>query len=313
MDKNCSCDRCKKNLVYTIDEDGKPLFSKQYLRLWTLLTYVGPYAPRGEGAIVSSFLLPKNSLSKLRGIGQITDPSSSIRLILFANETLDGPINPINPNTQFYLTTYNTAVNYEVSWKISKNNHCNKTKIAFYSSANFEFKIDNKLELISGNKGVCIFTKNTGSFVCEMIKNFYVAVDKNVLVDLEVKIVIPKKVVYPPPVYTKYIKIFDKNCKKRIIPVYTLQPKSEDFGIKKPTKYFKSEAKLIRRYLDETALSLTLFNPLNIVNSDPITFTNLGNAYGLDLASMDSSAYPQYATDNYYFVQQGLILTPPTG
>ena len=34
-------------------------------------------------------------------------------------------------------------------------------------------------------------------FICGMIKNLYVAVDKNLLVDLLVKLIAPKEVVYP--------------------------------------------------------------------------------------------------------------------
>jgi hypothetical protein len=307
----------EKILVYNIGEDGKPIFTKQFLKLWQLLTYTGPYAQREDGGIVETFPLPENSLSKLIGIGQSVDPTSTVRLILFSNQTQNGPILDINPNIPFLLTTYDASVNYKISWRIKPNREkiCNKTKIGFYSSANFEFEIDNHLELISGNKGVCIFTENSGSFICEMIKNIYVAVDQDVLVDVDVKVVIPNERLYPPRSFTRYIKIYDDDCNKHEIPVYTLSPVSQEVGLKEASEGFRYIARLIREYLEKTSLSIILFNNMGTISNRlaPIEFTNLDNIFGFNISSIGTSSYPDFATDRYYFIQQGLKLTPVTG
>ncbi len=298
----------KRVLIYHFDSNGTPIFTEQ--SLWSLLSFIGKYTLR-PGGVVRQFPLPSVSSSKIVGTPYLMDPTSVVRALSFTNENPDGPITAVDVNTPFILNTYNESVDFKVSWRIRS---CNQdVRIGFYSSAVFEFGVTNNLYLITGDKGPALFTKNSGSFTCSQIQNMYCAVDQDVMVDIIVQVVIPEKRIYPDPkpgvYYTQYL---DNG-----LPVYTLRTISDQEGLKKPTKYFECAAEVIRRYLNETSLSITLFDNKPIITKNllikvpPTTvFRGIGNNYGANLSSFNTDNQGSYKTDWYFFVNQGLELPP---
>ena len=280
--------------------DGSIKFNKHFVKLWSLLRSTGLFVNRG-GVLMTEFTRPTVDTSTLIGTSFLTDPSSIVRVVLFDLKNEGGPIIISN---RFLLETYSDGPDFEISWNIPERTD---VRIGFYTSDTFEFNETNKLYLITGNKGPSIFNSNRynnhkGSFRCGKISRIYVAVDKDVKVELNVKVIIPLEryfpvVAYQRP-YTKYLNIPIKSRKSQCdntscnkvnniqnnqtnsdhiecdpshcddvqyrIPVYTLTVPSPDSNMmyKRPTCQMKWVAEYIQEYLELTSLSITLFEPI---------------------------------------------------
>ena len=257
-----------KILIWKRSKDGTIIFSDQFKKLWFMLAFTGTIVNKG-GGIGTNIPKPIALTSFLKGNSFLSDPTSIVRVVSFVLSDTDGPI----ITDGIVLETYSDAPNFLISWKITgkhKTHNNSNVRIGFYTSDIFQFQLTNNLYLICGNRGPSLFDANNtncyrGSFECQSIPRFYVAVDKEVNVKLKVTAIIPKKrkfpiVTYEMP-YTKYINI--SNCKdiRTLIPVYTLtvpDPNSINI-IKAPVKKFVQISRLIQRYLDLTSLTITLF------------------------------------------------------
>ena len=294
---------------------NKYLDKKQYQQLWSLLSYTGPLDNRGGGPI-TDIPVPDNPSSNLIGLSFITDPTSVVKVVLFDNP---GPGEPIISGG-FFLETFNNLSGYEISWTLndknaSKKRKHSKVKIGFYTSDSFEFDTTNKLVLICGNKGPSIFDSTTesgnrGSFKCDFINRIYVAVDKEVEVNLKVTAIIPSVLSFPDITrenyyYIEYFKIFD-GCNLEKIPIYKIRAiDASTFDLlKTASKKFRTVASVIQNFLEDTSLSITLFSnpnqladiPFQIYGPDQIIPYTFGSFNIYRNLSMNTTLIASYGT-----------------
>jgi len=89
-------------------------------------------------------------------------------------------------------------LSYRVTWEVLSSR---ETKIGFYSSeGGFQPNVINYLYLICGSTGPALFTESTGSFVFSSNMTLYVAVDRDVQVNITVDALVPD--VYSTPIPT---------------------------------------------------------------------------------------------------------------
>ena len=236
----------------------KPKFCDQFTKLWRLLFNVGLANGPTFSGIVDSFPIPENPSSKLVGVPFITDPSSTVRLFSFTNTNLLGPI----VTDGYNLQTYNDSVFYEIKWNIRDN--LEDFIIGFYRSDGFAEDTTNTFSLICGSRGASIFNRRSGKMVSPGISNLFVATNKDTIIDLEVTVIIPDKIVYPDLIepYNKYMVVKDCCDNEFNMLVYTISF-TDDTGaniIKQPSKYFIEATKVIQDFLIATGLSVTLMN-----------------------------------------------------
>ena len=298
---NTSLYECN-NTLYECNNVVPKIFTDEYLGIWSILSEVGKFDYFGP-EFTTKFQLPASSETRLSGTPFLTDESSVVRVFSFIAENGDGPI--IDDGGGFILNTVNDALNFRIKWKINKNsiNLIPNVKIGFYSSNRFTYGITNKLYLICGNKGPSIFNANKcnnykGSFTCSNINIVYVAADNDVTINLTVQIIVPKKIVTPLLTIGKPVFQYYKTTNKKIIPVtkLTLLDQTTLAAISKPLPCFKEEAKYVNKYLNDTALSITLFdqatiNDVSVKQLAPIIFT-----LGKEINSTAKSAYSHYYT-----------------
>ena len=127
--------------------------------------------------------------------------------------------------------------------------------------------VENKLVLITGSKGPSIFkasSKGRGSFICGKLTNIFVATDSNVRVYLRVRAIVPKKIKIPKLApgrpYPISIKTGDCNDNLVVVAQQVLIPNENGLAIQIPTPDFVRAAKFINRFLEDTALSLTIID-----------------------------------------------------
>ena len=249
---------------------------KKINKLWYLLSQTGSLSNFG-GGIVTNPLKPQKLQSNLIGQSFLTDPSSTVRVVSFNNPGTGEPIT----TGGYVLETYNNEAIYQISWTLNNEDDLSKCKsskvrIGFYTSDDFEFDITNKLFLICGNKGPAIFESTQanayrGSFRCTQINRIYVAINKDVEVQLKIQVIMPSYIKYPiisedHQLYTKYITLPTDRCsEKRKIAVYTIKPTDQYLVdlIKQETKCFKKPTKVIKEFLEDSSLLITLFSPIN--------------------------------------------------
>ena len=336
--KYISLPNCGKVEVFHINEGGTPIFTPQFLRLWSLLFDVGEASPPPVTGSITTFILPRQSTSKLVGTPFVT--GGNARLLSFKN--LNGLINMDAPvtNEGFELDIYSEDLDYKFSWKTRDNIKEKDFTIGFYRSNGFVYDTDNVLSLISSYQGPTLFNKTEGSFTCPGLSLFYVVINRDVTVDLEVSIIIPKKKTVPLVTedrpYVKYINIYAecgevegcdkvKKCSKFKVPVYKIIRRGKNETIiedKQPTKIFRSASDEINRYLRENTLSLNLIPddiPNEILNatstSTKITLLNVKtreNAIGGSV-SLNTDDRTTYQTNVYLGMHQGIKLDPPEG
>ena len=266
----------------------KFIFKKRYAPLWQILSGVGKSEYIQYGATMD-FPEQPSATSKLLGTPFLTDPSSPapVKILAFDLKNIDGPIT--NIQNKFIINTYNDAVKYKISYKINiPHRHNSNIKIGFYTSNTFRLNQENKLTLITGSKGPSLFNANkcnnfSGSFICQFISYIYVAVDANVDVQLKIRTIIPEIVIIPNITFDRphisYIEPLlsletkegwlpekcstfprvELNCKK--IPVAITKVKPGLILSTKPTHDFKKISKFINKYLNDTALTIILFEP----------------------------------------------------
>lgn len=277
MDHSGECSICYKGREFEVCEptscrdrnskrkrcDGIKIvrFKDEFNPLWYMLSDWGRSAVViSNESVVTQFPLPQVSQSILNGIPYITDPSSEVIVYSFTNENPNGPI---MTEEGFQLKTYSDAINFKIEWIVEGEvDEC--FKIGFYTSDDFDFLATNNLYLISGDRGASLFAKPSGSFICETIMNFYVATNRNVPVKIIVTAVIPKARFYPDYItkpYTQYLFFKDECGRKYEIPVYTLTVVEDIYVSKEPTKYVMNVANIISKFLNDTSLSITLFEP----------------------------------------------------
>ena len=256
---------CDKVLVCKIGKDRKPLFTPQFMQLWLDFMFVGDFLFNYQ-SLNKLFPLPQLSNSRLNGIGQLTSPGSVARLVLFNSEGDTGPIQAIDPNNNFTLLTFNSLSNLSVSWKVRQigPNYDPKTlTIGFYTSANFKSDLPTNLILhMSQCDGPCLFYgMDNGEVVIVGPSDIYVAVDQDVVVDLDVRVVIPKEYGGIPPNYTKYIEVYDNQCNLFKLPVFVQKPLDADNILVNitPTEQFAPFAFLIQNYLQSKTLNIPIY------------------------------------------------------
>jgi len=255
-----------KIIIYEEDNNGAIVFLPQFRQLWSLLAFVGRMLPFSPG-IVTDFPLPPSSTSNLFGIPFLTDPQSVVRVLSFTNDNPTGPI----INDGFILETFSSPINMKISWMAL--NPTKNFKIGFYLSDTFFYNQTNRLELICGNKGPSIFPCRRGTFISPYVGFLYVAVNEDTSVNVTVRVSIPNQifspVVTPEQSYTEFITV-RKNCKKFNVPVFTIRF-AEDidgpFFLKTVSKFFQSAERVIRRFLDATSLTITLFTDEELITS----------------------------------------------
>lgn len=316
--------------LFKQQKNKKPQFCEQFIILWSLLYNIGKADINPFTGIVSVFPLPIRKTSKLIG-KSIIQSSSRVKIYSFNNENLDGPI----ITSGYNLETYNDSLYYKISWKIGTEsitqtkNNLKDFKIGFYRSDGYSNDNTNTFSLICGSRGASLFNKTSGSFISPGITNIFVAANKDIIIELEVEVIVPKQLFYPDLTrcYTKFI-VVDYNNNKYKIPVYRIYPLNKAEVIKKPTKYFHKAAKVIQNYLIVTGLSVNLINYSKFQNSSikaicsnctnsPCDNTILGtreyytNAFTVNIA-MDSgnTCDPKYWIAGVY---QGIELAPPDG
>lgn len=271
-----------------IEQRGKkPRFCKQFTKLWELLYNIGESNLSLYSGVETSFPTPVKLTSKLIGKQGLVDPTSIVRIYSFINEDLTGPVT----NNGYQLDLYNDAVSYEITWKVKDT--IQGFLIGFYRSEGFVDSNTNSFSLICGSRGASLFGKTSGSFISPGVNNLFVASNKNTTIELQIKAIIPDRIVYPEisydEPYTKYITIRDCQHNKFKIPVYTIFVPTKDSitAIKQPNKYFVQAAKIIKNYLTATGLSLTLLpDELEVSNIRQISNNCVNNGCGPDIISL---------------------------
>ena len=255
------------------------LFERRNAKLWQFLSDTGTSNALGSGPIPPAPPQPSNK-SRLVGTSFLTDPSSVVRVLGYTIDNLDGPISVQN---DFIMVTYDGTVDYKISYKVTDiegNKPQSSVLIGFYTSNPFVFNQENRLTLISGNKGPSIFCANhcnnfKGSFKCKSTTFIYTAVDADVKVFITVKTIIPKVLIVPfitpDDPFIQYLRssTFDCCCEKclcknRKIAVSITTTTDFVTLIKNPTPCFEAISRFIHEYLDFRSLSITLFEPLVI-------------------------------------------------
>lgn len=317
--------------LFTINSEGVPIFSSQFLRLWALLFDVGKTGAPSFVGLITTFTLPSKSTSTLRGTPYLTDPRSIVRVYSFNNPNLEGPIR----NEGFALETSSEDLDLQISWNIENLGNDQNVKIGFYRSNGFVYNTTNTLSLICGDRGPALFNRSQGSFRCSQIGLLYVASDRDVIINLEVTVVVPRKrispLVTPEKPYVKYMKVYDKcnSCTKWSLPVYKIRAiQQENAAVihdKQATSIFKTASQVINKYLRETALSITLFDDepnqqlgvLRLMPKQIKTYENVAtreyNAGTLSRyvnVSMNTNDIPD-RDDEFANMYQGIKLTPP--
>ena len=274
MSTKC-CNKCNKNSkrhnrrcrsVNECIHDNQRLFRRRFADLWQILSFTGESFNKGSGTI-KEFPTQPLPVSHLVGTSFLTDPSSPVRVLGYTIDNFNGPIDELR--NSFAMITYNNLVSYKISYKVRDlNGKIPKfpVKIGFYTSNLFLFNQSNRLILICGNKGPSLFNANSdnnfkGSFKCSFINYIYAAVDADVKVILKVKTIIPKIVVIPNITPTMPYIEFTYLCGKKF-PVAKTTTKNIVSLFKKPTHCFKKISQFIQKYLDDTSLSITLFNDI---------------------------------------------------
>lgn len=308
--------------LFSIDNEGVPIFNHKFLCLWALLDDLGKANPPSFVGTITDFILPTDSKSVLVGTPYLTDPTSLVRVYSFKNNKFSGPVT----NDGFSLDMFSEDLFYKISWSIRENS--NNVKIGFYKSNGFTYNTVNTLALICGDKGPALFSESTGSFTFEGISQLYVASDADVTIDMEVSVVIPKERISPlvteDKPYVEYITVCNK-CRKWRLPVYKIKSVKEAnrrMEDKQATSMFKQAAKVITEYLMRTALSIELFDDdkeakLQLMQNEIKRYTTVDTrVYSTSITSfmtvgMNTNNIGPDKTDEFARVHQGIKLERP--
>lgn len=262
------------------EEQGKkPKFCSQFSKLWKLLYSAGEGSFPISSGVVTSFDIPNKLVSKLVGRQELIDPTSIARIYTFTNEDLYGPVT----NSGYELNLYNDELSYEIKWQVKEN--VEGFIIGFYRSDGYPKDNTNTFSLVCGNKGASIFGKTCGSFICPGITNLYVASNKNVIINMEVRAIIPDKVIYPTITenkpYQKFITIQDREHNYFRLLAYEIRviPNTNNV-IKKPGKHFISATKAIQKYLLDTGLSVSLVSNNKATTRQPVSLETCPTCVG---------------------------------
>ena len=286
LEDNIMCTLKVLSKEWPCDNVIPKLFSKEFLGVWDILSYVGTWGYMGP-SIIKQFNLPPSSETRLRGISFLTDPSSIVRVFSFDIENTDGPI--VNNDDEFpfpfLLDTFSDALIYRIIWKISDAAISDNIKIGFYTSDAFDPNITNRLWLVCGNKGPSLFDANKcnnymGSFICKYLSRLYIAADRDVTIQLRIQIIVPEKKVFPLFFEDKYVYEYYKT-QNGLIPVTKsillldtgttdiegdtdiVTDPSTDITLETttPLPCFREASEYVDKYINDTSLSITLFDP----------------------------------------------------
>src|SRR5665648_168517 len=117
--KYLTLSQCSKTELYTVDKAGAPIFPKQFLPLWSMLSYISEYSLNPliiiPGELYLPYIPPMYPTSTLTSVGFLTSETSDVKIAIFDNDQKEGPITNSGP----LLTTYDDGPDFSISWSVS--------------------------------------------------------------------------------------------------------------------------------------------------------------------------------------------------